>query len=101
MEKKYRCPRPDSNGHALMGTGPQPAVYANSTTGASNSHYMQLMRLVNLLSSDQKPLCNGWNVSVRALPQDVVLALPCHAPHIYVLATNRAQFTTRLVFVNR
>ncbi len=51
-----------------MGTGPQPAVYANSTTGASNSHYMQLMRLVNLLA--------------------------------YILAADRAQFTTRLVFVN-
>ncbi len=29
-----RCPRSDSNGDALKGTGPQPAVYTNSTTGA-------------------------------------------------------------------
>ena len=29
------CPRSDSNGHARLGTGPQPAVYANSTTGAA------------------------------------------------------------------
>lgn len=28
------CPRSDSNGDALTSTGPQPAVYTNSTTGA-------------------------------------------------------------------
>ncbi len=34
---KKRCPRPDSNGHALTGTGPQPAAYTNSATGARSN----------------------------------------------------------------
>jgi hypothetical protein len=33
------CPRSDSNGHVLKDTGPQPAVYANSTTGADREKY--------------------------------------------------------------
>ena len=36
------CPRSDSNGDALKGTGPQPAVYTNSTTGAHSPHIIRV-----------------------------------------------------------
>ena len=33
------CPREDLNLHALAGTGPQPAAYASSATGARECYY--------------------------------------------------------------
>ena len=40
------CPRSDSNGDAHMGTGPQPAAYANSATGAQ---IVSIIRRVHVL----------------------------------------------------
>jgi hypothetical protein len=37
------CPREDLNLHALAGTGPQPAAYANSATGARESYYTGIL----------------------------------------------------------
>ena len=45
------CPRLDSNQYVLADTGPQPAVYANSTTGAL-PHYRCFPSLVNWVFRD-------------------------------------------------
>ncbi len=37
------CPREDLNLHALAGTGPQPAAYASSATGARKRHYTSIV----------------------------------------------------------
>jgi hypothetical protein len=38
----FWCPREDLNLHALAGTGPQPAAYASSATGARKRHYTRI-----------------------------------------------------------
>ena len=50
-----RCPREDLNLHALASTGPQPAAYANSATGASEPIILGFAPLVNLAkTTDQR-----------------------------------------------
>ncbi len=44
------CPRRDSNPHALLRTGPQPAVYANSTTWAKGLLRSQVYSVCGSLS---------------------------------------------------
>ena len=43
-----RCPRPDSNGHAHTGTGPQPAVYTIPPRG----HYAEIIADLRHLSTN-------------------------------------------------
>jgi hypothetical protein len=96
---RVKCPRPDSNGHALMGTGPQPAVYANSTTGASNSHYMQRSLLVNLVTMcpETHPAAAHYASAARcAIGRALAAVCAASSP-----LARCAQFTTRPVFVNR
>ena len=45
--KMGRCPGEESNLHALAGTGPQPAAYAYSATGATAEYYTADSSLVN------------------------------------------------------
>ena len=40
----FVCPYSDSNGDAHTGTGPQPAVYTNSTIGANTSKSIRNLR---------------------------------------------------------
>ncbi len=60
------CPRPDSNGHAHTGTGPQPAVYTNSTTGASASIIADL-RALSIHSRRSRAVRNGLPVVCQRL----------------------------------
>ncbi len=47
--EQRKCPGEESNLHALAGTGPQPAAYAYSATGALVRYYTPSKLFVNWL----------------------------------------------------
>ena len=86
------CPRSDSNGDALKGTGPQPAVYTNSTTGAQPTPIIR----VGVDSVKCGPLANR-SIGIKSLVnghrkcREQGRLGPCAAPKLTLLGVARSR----------
>jgi hypothetical protein len=66
----FWCPREDLNLHALAGTGPQPAAYASSATGARERYYT-CIRLACQFAGKPALVTRSANIGCLAIRQGI------------------------------